>query len=243
MGRMAARTVITHCDLCQPCRRGLCVRVKVLQREQCSLSGVQDALRHGLLPTVARAAHTRRSPVLRPELPIPVSPILPATVGMPAEPCRRVARPERQRQRLLHPRCPPRSGHGPADHRARAYIQPDSQSQPAGPRGPGGDIPNREGIGRLPRQRSGALVRCHRLGLPGGARGFAPALRWAAPAGLGQHAPQAPAAARSSLLGSQVRAPARPVRAPPLGTIGLSCGLPSAYPQEFLCNWASHWYT
>src|SRR5207245_845887 len=71
---------------CKPHRLCLCVRVQILQIGQGGFEGMQEALCHGVVPTVALATHTRLHPMLPQELSIALSPILTATVRMHDEP-------------------------------------------------------------------------------------------------------------------------------------------------------------
>src|SRR5262249_40950962 len=119
---MAALTVIQYFDLFTHCRLGLLMRVKVLQIEQFRLSGVQEALRHGILPTVALAAHTRLYPVRPQELSIALHAILTATVAMHDEPRSRLTLTERHRSCLVAPLGPPMVRHRPSDHGPRAQL-------------------------------------------------------------------------------------------------------------------------
>jgi hypothetical protein len=197
MGRMAPLAVVEHCDRLQHCCLDLRVRVTGRQMHACSLSGMKATRRNGVVPTGALAAPPRRPPVVCQELPRAVGALLTPPVRMPEE--ARSGRPlaARPRQGVVAQFCPHRVRHCPPDHRPRA------QSPPARARRERGNISNVEGIGCLPSQLPVALVRGHRLGLQGRRRRgkFPPGV--AAQTRLGQHAPDATAAALQALLRQQ----------------------------------------
>jgi hypothetical protein len=128
---MTALAVREHFDILKYCCLGVLVRLKVLQMHQCRLSGVKEALRHGVVPVVALAAHTRLYPVLGAELPLAVGVLLTATLGMHDQPRCRLALAERHGQRLVHKVRPHVVGHCLPNHRPRAQLQHKSEKQPA----------------------------------------------------------------------------------------------------------------
>jgi hypothetical protein len=67
------------------------VGLKVLQIDQCSLSGVKEALRPRVIPTVARAAHAGLHPILGQEPPVAGGAILAPPGGMHDQPRCRLA--------------------------------------------------------------------------------------------------------------------------------------------------------
>ena len=125
------------------------------------------------------------------------------------------------RQRLVHHLCPHGGSHGPPHHGSRAQLQDDSARPPACGCRKAGDSPDIDGMGGLHGTLPVALVWGYRLGLPCGARGFEPTPRCAAQPGVGQHAPNATAAAPSPLLRQQMRDTTRPIGTTPLRTIAL----------------------
>ena len=167
---------------------------------------------------MALAAHPGLYPMLGQEWSIAVGPLLAATVRMHEQPRRGLALAECHGYRLMHPLRPPMMSHRPPEHGPRAQSQNDSKIPPTCSGREGGHLPHRDGIGFLHCQLPVKLMWGHRLGWPCGGRRFAPAARFAAQAGLGQPAPKATAADLYPLWSSQVFDPARPVRAPPLGT-------------------------
>jgi hypothetical protein len=79
---MTALAVIEHLNIRKDRCLDCLVCVIVLRIDQCSLSGVKEALRYGVIPTVALPTHTRLYPMLAQELPRAVRALLTATVGM-----------------------------------------------------------------------------------------------------------------------------------------------------------------
>ena len=62
---MAPLPVIEYLDILKHRRLGIRVRLKILQIDSCSFSGMEEALRYRVVPTVALAAHTGLYAVLR----------------------------------------------------------------------------------------------------------------------------------------------------------------------------------
>lgn len=71
---MTPLAVIEYFDVFKYSRLGVLSRVKVLQIDSCGLEGMKEALRDGVVPTVALAAHTGLYAMLHQQLPIAVSP-------------------------------------------------------------------------------------------------------------------------------------------------------------------------
>ena len=135
MRRMTPLAIVDHCDVGKHCRLRLLVRITVLHRNPCRLSGMNEALRHRVGPPVPWVAHTWLYPVLGQELPGAVRAILTPTVRRQDAPCGGLALANRPRQRLV-PQCrPPMVGHGPSADCPRAQRQHRGKLQPAFARG------------------------------------------------------------------------------------------------------------
>src|SRR5215471_13839066 len=218
---------------------GCLVCVLVLRIDQCSLEGMKEALRHGVLPTVALPPHPRLHSVLWQELPRAVRAILPATVRLHAASRCGLPLTECQRQRLVDQLCPHVGSHGPPAHGTRAQLQDDSERPPAFARREVRHGPNGHGVGCCHRQRSVQLRRRHRLRRPCGPRRFACALGLAAQAGVRQEASKAATAPLQSGWRQPMLELARAVGATPLGTIPLSCVLPLLSTVRLGPGWAA----
>jgi hypothetical protein len=223
---MPALAVIEHFNVRKYCRLRLVMCVKVLQRNACGFSGRKAALRHGILPAVALAAHTRQSLVLGEDLPIAVRPLLPAPSGRQDQPRCRAPLAECPRQRLIHECRPPVIGPGPPDHRPRAQSKHHSEGQPACTGWQGGNGPHVHGSRCWHCTLPVKLSRGHGLGLTSGRRRCEFPPGFAAQTRLGQEAPKATPADVQALLRQQVFAPACALGPTALGTILLDFRFP-----------------
>ena len=141
------------------------VCVRVLQRDQFGFSGMEEALGHCIIPTVALPTPTGLLPMWCQELPRAVGTLLAAPVCRHNETRCRLPLTDCHRQGLVHPLCPPMVGHGPSDHGSRAKIQHDGPIEPAFACRKRGDISHVGRIGHWHCKLPIALVWSERLRL------------------------------------------------------------------------------
>jgi hypothetical protein len=163
---MTALAVIEPVDVVKHHWLGLVVRRQILPLDQVGFEGVQAALGHGVVPTVALPAHTGLQPVRGEELPIALGAILTATLGMHQEAGGGRPLTDRHRQCLGPQRCPQMVGQRPSAHCSGAQSQHHGERSPAFPRGQVGHIPNVDFIWRVHREPPVQLVRHPRRRLP-----------------------------------------------------------------------------
>src|SRR4029453_7185375 len=103
---MTALAVVEHFDILKHRCLGLFMRIPGLQIEQFGLESVKETLYYGIIPTVTFTAHTRLYAVLGQEVPIALSTILTATIGMHDQPRCGLALTNRHHRRLIDQLCP-----------------------------------------------------------------------------------------------------------------------------------------
>src|ERR1051326_4372369 len=104
---MTALAIIEYLNIFKYRGLGGLVCVIVLQIDQCGFSGMEEALGHSIIPTVALPTHTGLHSMLCQELPVAVGAIRTASVCMHNETRCRLPLTDGHRPDLVHQLCPP----------------------------------------------------------------------------------------------------------------------------------------
>src|SRR6202451_285748 len=129
--RVSPLPIVEDLDVLEDLGAGIVAGVENVVADQLFLQCREEAFGHGVVPTVALAAHALTYPVSPEPTAEGVAGVLRAAVAMEDELQLRSPKPHRGSQGVAHERCRHALGQAPANNLARVKVQDDRQVHPA----------------------------------------------------------------------------------------------------------------